>query len=205
MPRVGGALSARSPQYQRRSLRCQTDELAPGFDRASTRALWGWTPHSLREHGGETTKLSGSSRDVHDYPRPLACSRHSSCGWPMRLRMPAWTIVVPFESRAQIICQSDIVSRGINVAADDVNDAFLNAVHAGSRMHRATRSHVGSQRMALTSTRMLLPCARGPVAESAGCYPPGRIGSGEYEEVRLRPLRGLRRDSLRLSIVRDFG
>ena len=47
--------------------------------------------------------------------------------------MSAWAMVVPFESRAQIIGDPDIVLRWINVAADDVNDALLDAVHAEGR------------------------------------------------------------------------
>src|SRR5512134_3298069 len=37
-----------------------------------------------KEHGGETTKLSGSSRDVHDYLRALACSRHQRVAVPVK-------------------------------------------------------------------------------------------------------------------------
>src|SRR5262245_55716345 len=47
----------------------------------------------------------------------------------MRPRVAARTVVVPFESRAQIICDPDVVARWINVAADDVDDALLDAMH----------------------------------------------------------------------------
>src|SRR3989442_7889275 len=40
-----------------------------------------------KEHGGETTKLSGSSRDVHDYLRALACSRHQRVAVPANRRL----------------------------------------------------------------------------------------------------------------------
>ena len=43
--------------------------------------------------------------------------------------MTAWPMVVPFESRSQIVCDPDVVSRWINVAAEDVDNAFLDAVH----------------------------------------------------------------------------
>jgi len=35
----------------------------------------------------ETTKLSGSSRDVHDYLRALACSRHQRVAVPANRRL----------------------------------------------------------------------------------------------------------------------
>ena len=56
--------------------------------------------------------------------------RHHYRPRSMRQRVSARTLVVPFESCAQIIRDPDIVSRWINVAAEDVNDAFLDAVHA---------------------------------------------------------------------------
>src|SRR6266511_962402 len=40
-----------------------------------------------KEHGGETTKLSGSSRDVDDYLRALACSRHQRVAVPANRRL----------------------------------------------------------------------------------------------------------------------
>ena len=47
----------------------------------------------------------------------------------MRPRVAARTVVVPLESRAQIIGDPDVVSRWVYVATNDVNDAFLDAMH----------------------------------------------------------------------------
>ena len=43
--------------------------------------------------------------------------------------MPTRTMVVPCESRAQIISDPDVVSGRVDVTTNDVNDAFLDAVH----------------------------------------------------------------------------
>ena len=56
--------------------------------------------------------------------------RHNHRPWSVRLRVPARTMVVPCESRAQIIGDPDVVSGRVYVTANDVNDAFLDAVHA---------------------------------------------------------------------------
>jgi hypothetical protein len=48
----------------------------------------------------------------------------------MGLRVPAWTMVMPVEPRSQIVRQSDIMPRRIRIAADDVDDAFPDAMHA---------------------------------------------------------------------------
>jgi hypothetical protein len=47
----------------------------------------------------------------------------------MRPCVSARTVVVPVESRSQIVCNPDVVSGGVQVAADDVNDAFLDAMY----------------------------------------------------------------------------
>jgi hypothetical protein len=38
-------------------------------------------------------------------------------------------MVVPLKSRSQLVGDANVVSRGIDVAAEDVHDALLDAMH----------------------------------------------------------------------------
>ena len=49
------------------------------------------------------------------------------------LRVPAWTIVVPFESRAQIICRRAISATGSSVPPDFPCWGRERRIHAGHR------------------------------------------------------------------------
>jgi hypothetical protein len=102
--------------------------------------------------------------------------------------MAAGALVVPSEPCAQIIRNPDIVSTGVSIAAEDVHDTFRDAMHAHKRrMDHSTHNFRAKSQTAPT--------------EYAACSMLGAENIGRNcTVVRLRPLRGLRRDSLRLTI-----
>ena len=100
--------------------------------------------------------------------------------------MSAWTVVVPFESGIQITRDPDVVSWWIGVAANDIDDALLDAVHGdGSSTERAMSDSAGNVK-------------KGPDEYADTSIAERHFVSSICVVVRLRSLRELRRDSLRI-------
>ena len=54
--------------------------------------------------------------------------------------MPARALVVPAETIAQVVCDPNIVARGVGVAPKDIDDALGDPVHVSrKRTDQATR------------------------------------------------------------------
>jgi len=86
----------------------------------------------------------------------------------MRPRVPARTVVVPLESREQIIRDPDVVAEWVHVAADNVDDALLDAVHFKvDSTDRANSNLAGSRIRAQASTLIVRSRTLNSFAESA--------------------------------------
>ena len=52
--------------------------------------------------------------------------------------MSRGTVVVPVQTLADVACDSGVMMRGFRVTADDVDEAFFDAVHAKSNRHASS-------------------------------------------------------------------
>lgn len=54
--------------------------------------------------------------------------------------MAAWTVIVPLETIADVVCDADVMSLRISVTSQDVDDSLLDPVHLGcGRMDQASK------------------------------------------------------------------
>jgi hypothetical protein len=112
-------------------------------------------------------------------------------------RVSAWAVVVPFEPISNVTRSADVMASWICIAANDIDDLLLDSVHPiQRRMQRAVQNSSRLDLQCLRCTQLLRSLANSECEdldwESAFAATPS-LG------VRLRPLRGLRRDSLRRS------
>jgi len=72
----------------------------------------------------------------------FTCKLHRDDERPraVRERVAGRTMVVPFESALDVVRDAHVLSRGIRVAAKDVDDAFFDAVHAQRDTHGSRQS-----------------------------------------------------------------
>src|SRR5262245_46734165 len=94
--------------------------------------------------------------------------RHDNRPRSVRNRVSTRPVIVPFEARANVVRESDLVSRGIDVTSEDVDDPFFAVVHDRSSKHRSIPERF----------------------ETISIILGGDGNSGYLERVRLRPLRG---------------
>ena len=95
-------------------------------------------------------------------------------------------VVVPVKARSDIIGDSDVVPRRVGVASEDVDDPLFDSMHAPwSRRDRSTSKSKRVFELHLLGTHT---CDLNDVWRA----------QSQRLCLRLRPLRGLRRDSLRL-------
>src|SRR2546426_4556009 len=110
----------------------------------------------------------------------------------MGRRVTTPSMVVPLEPVANVVGDADVVARGIGGTSDDVDDSLFNSIHASpTGMDQAQREIEQSLRSCAFVRRI--------------CDLESEIGLREFqsgEEVRLRSLHELRRDSLRLEETR---
>jgi hypothetical protein len=100
------------------------------------------------------------------------------------------TVVVPIKTIIDVLSDAHVVAPGICVTANDVNEPLSNALHAGAtRTVRAAPEFLGTSQISGFGTQFLIVCADTSEQKPARF----RIGG-----VRLRSLRELRRDSLRV-------
>ena len=121
------------------------------------------------------------SRELHrDHKRPR----------PITHRVTTRAVVVPIETVAEVISDPGVMTRGVGVTSNDVDDAFFKAVHATplSESQAIAQSEGFADRLQLD-----VDFAIGKETSN---------GRNSRREVRLRSLRELRRDSLRVWVTR---
>src|SRR6185503_1184382 len=106
----------------------------------------------------------------------------------MSSRVTGGRHVVPFEALVYVRCATDVMPRRIDVAAENVNESGPNSTHPNSCSHGSSRreSVIVNGKSSRVNRRTHFLSTRG-------------LLSGAETEVRLRSLRELRRDSLRVS------
>ena len=97
---------------------------------------------------------------------------------------------MPLQSFLDVVRKSHVPPIWIRLASKDVDEPFARSMHAGSRGTDEARPRT------ITRSRKIVDDV-GEYADFSN-KSSSRLGRFLWESVRLRPLRGLRRDSLRL-------
>ena len=127
--------------------------------------------------------------------------------------MPAFAVVVPPETIVKVIRDADVVARWLTITAEDVDDSFLHAMHAGALCTARTEREMAEFRYPeLNRTQKLRTRRRGQVARTSTrvpgrspCGDPDRDGRalGELAEGGRRRYSDLRLLSSRSRVARS--
>src|SRR5262249_53414937 len=72
--------------------------------------------------------------------------RHNNRPRSVGNRVSRRPVIVPFESLTHVVCQANVVTRWIDVTSQDVDNAFLNSMHANNNTHERYPYEIGLNR-----------------------------------------------------------